>query len=389
MENQEHKKTVVEYVGELIDKGISKSEIKARLLAVGWSEDQIESAYGQALIQNGAPTPEDEKEFVTGKKSSAMEIAVNLFSFVLLGVVATALGVLFYQIINKYFPDPLARNYYRGRFSTKAIHYSISALLIGFPMYYLSMRLWFRSFRKGEGKIETLLTKWLTYLVLLVASITIVGDLITALFTFLQGEISIRFVLKAVTILGIFGAIFWFYFLERRKIQYRQEISRKTFQIFGLVISVIIIIGIILGFVAGGSPAMERKRGFDEQRANDLADISQCLENYARQYKRLPNSLEELNKTTYSYCANKKDPKTNKSYEYNIISQSKTVGKNKEAEFELCANFALKSESNLPDGYPMHRYGHPNQWEEHTAGRNCDRMQVVLEREGMRELRIK
>ncbi len=377
MENQEHKKTVVEYVGELINKGISKSEIKARLLAVGWSEEQIESAYGQALIQNGAPTPEDEKEFVTGKKSSAMEIAVNLFSFVLLGVVATALGVLFYQIINKYFPDPLARNYYRGRFSTKAIHYSISALLIGFPMYYLSMRLWFRSFRKGEGKIETLLTKWLTYLVLLIASITIVGDLITALFTFLQGEISIRFVLKAVTILGIFGAIFWFYFLERRKIQYRQKISRKTFQLFGLVISVIIIIGIILGFMAGGSPALERKRGFDEQRANDLADISQCLENYARQYKRLPNSLEELNKTTYSYCVDKKDPETNKPYEYNVIAQSKIVGNNKEAEFELCADFSLNSED-VPVNNRSTYYGRQNQWSKHTAGRNCDKIEVVL-----------
>ncbi len=388
MENKEHKKTVVEYVGELIEKGIGKSEIKTRLLAVGWSEEQIESAYGQALIQNGAPTPEDEKEFVTGKKSSAMEIAVNLFSFVLLGVVATALGVLFYQIINKYFPDPLARSYYRGRFSTKAIHYSISALLIGFPMYYFSMRLWFRSFRRGEGKIETLLTKWLTYLVLLIASIVIVGDLIIALFTFLQGEISIRFILKAVTILGIFGAIFWFYFLERRKIQYRQEISHKTFQIFGLVISVIIVTGIILGFMAGGLPAMERKRSFDEQRANDLADISQCLENYARQYKRLPNSLEELNKTTYSHCANKKDPETKKPYEYRIVSQSKTVGKNKEAEFELCANFSLKSEDNSVSNSSPY-YARQNQWFQHTAGRNCDRMQVVLEREGMRELRIK
>ncbi len=363
--------------GGLINKGIGKLEIKARLLAVGWSEEQIESAYGQALIQNGAPTPEDEKEFVTGKKSSAMEIAVNLFSFVLLGIVATALGVLFYQIINKYFPDPLARNYYRGRFSTKAIHYSISALLIGFPMYYLSMRLWFRSFRRGEGKIETFLTKWLTYLVLLIASITIVGDLITALFTFLQGEISIRFILKAVTILGIFGAIFWFYFLERRKIQYRQKISRKTFQLFGLITSLIIILGIILGFVAGGSPAMERKRGFDEQRANDLADISQCLENYARQYKRLPNSLEELNKTTYSYCADKKDPETNKQYEYNVISQSKTVGKNEEAEFELCADFSLDSEDVPVNNHPTY-YGRQNQWSKHTTGRNCDKMEVVL-----------
>ena len=388
MENQKHKKTVIEYVGELIEKGVGRAEIKARLLAVGWSEEQIETAYGQALIQSGAPTPADEQEPVTGKKSSAMEIAINLFSFVLLGIVATALGVLFYQIINKYFPDPLARNYYRGRFSTKAIHYSISALLIGFPMYYFSMRLWFRGFRKGEGKIESLLTKWLTYLVLLIASITIVGDLITTLFTFLQGEISIRFILKALTILGIFGIIFSFYFLERRKIQYRKNVSQKTFRMFGLVVSVIIIMGIILGFMAGGSPEMERKRSFDERRADDLTEIANCLQDYAGQYRRLPNSLEELNKTDYSYCANKKDPETNKPYEYRVISQSKIIGKNKEAEFELCANFALKSEDDSVSN-PSPYYARQNQWSQHTAGRNCDRMQVVLEREGMRELRIK
>ena len=388
MENQEYKKTVVEYVGELVEKGVGKAEIKNRLLAVGWSEEQAETAYGQALIKNGAPTPEDEKKLVTGKKSSAMEIVINLFSFVLLGVVATALGVLFYQIINKYFPDPLARNYYRGRFSTKAIHYSISALLIGFPMYYFSMRLWFRGFRRGEGKIESRLTKWLTYLVLLIASITIVGDLITTLFTFLQGELSIRFVLKALTILGIFGIMFWFYFLERRKIQYRKDISRKTFQLFGLVVFVVIILGITLGFMAGDSPEIERKRSFDERRVHDLTGIANCLQDYASQYRRLPNSLEELNKTDYSYCANKKDPETKKPYEYRVIAQSKMVGKNKEAEFELCANFALKSEDNQV-GNPSPYYVRQNQWSEHTVGRNCDRMEVVLERDGMSELKIK
>lgn len=364
---------LVQYVSQLVQSGVAKKQIKEQLLAVGWSENEADAAYSKALIEKGVPIPNKAMQSTFGKKSSTIEIAINLFSFVLLGIIATALVTLFYQIINRYFPDPLMIGYYRNSFQTDAIHYAIAALIIGFPIYYMSMRLWFRGFQKDEGKVETKLTKWLTYLVLLIASITIVGDLIVAVYKLLQGELSARFFLKALTIFVIAGAIFGFYFLERKKIQYRKPISQNVFKIFGAIISAIILIGIILGFMAGGSPTKERKRGLDRQRENDLSSISRCVENYAKQYKRLPNSLSELQKTaSYSYCANKKDPSTRKPYEYRVIYGSKTVRAIREGEFELCAVFALKSENETV------KYN-SNKWSKHSAGRNCDKATVVLE----------
>jgi len=378
MENENN--SLIVYVTDLVRRGLPRAQIKDQLMAVGWSENDADAAYSRALVNSGAPVPSEAMQTTFGKKSSAMEITLNLFSFVLLGIVATALGTLFYQIINKYFPDPLVTSYYSRGVSTDAIHYSIAALIIGFPIYYFSMRMWFRGFQSDEGKMETRLTKWITYIVLLAASIVIVGDLVTTVFTLLQGEISARFFLKALTIFAISGSIFGFYFLERRKVQYRRPISRNVFKSFGTAVSVVVIIGIILGFIAGGSPATERKRGLDNQRENSLSSISNCVENYARQFKRLPKSLSELqNSASFSYCANEKDPETGKPFEYRIVTESKTIGTNREGEFELCATFSLQSEEDISGLSPVYYGARNGKWNVHKAGRDCDTVIVVLE----------
>ena len=367
------------YVIKLIKTGSTKTQIKEQLLAVGWSDSQIDAVYSKALIELGTPVPNNAMQSTFGKKSSTVEIALNLFSFILLGIVATALGTLFYQIINKYFPDALSVSYYSNKISTDAIHYSIAALFIAFPIYYASMRLWFRSFSRDEGKTETKLTKWLTYLVLLVVSIMIIGDLIATVFTFLQGEISARFFLKALTIFIISAIIFSFYFLERKKIQYRNSISGNIFKYFGLVVSSIVVVGIILGFFVGGSPATERKRGFDSQRVEDLSSLANCIENYAEDFKKLPTSLKMFQENSnYSRCAKKKDPETGASYSYRIITASKVSGTIREGKFELCANFSLPSDDTLTEN--KYYYGGSGNWSEHSAGLECDAVTVVLEK---------
>ncbi|MEI8096783.1 MAG: DUF5671 domain-containing protein [Candidatus Moraniibacteriota bacterium] len=187
----------------------------------------------------------------------------------MLGIIATALGILLFETINKFLPDPLdLMNAYTDTSSSGSIHYAISALLIGFPLYYISLRLWFRKFREDEGRTESNLSKWFTYLVLLITAVTIVGDLITVVYTLLQGEITARFFLKALTILVIAGIIFGFYYLERRKIQYHLDIKQNIFQLFGRGVSGFVVLSIALGFIASGSPATERNRSFDRTRAD-------------------------------------------------------------------------------------------------------------------------
>lgn len=366
-----------QYVVDRIRAGAGKTEVKDELVAIGWTEDEAEAAFRAGVVALGAPVPTEGNRPTTSKKASTVDVVINFFSFILLGTVATALGTLYFQVINVSFPDALdTMNYYSLAGATSTIHYSIAALLIGFPLYSFAMRLWFRKFREDEGRTESKLSKWLTYLVLLVTAVTIVGDLITTLFTLLQGEITARFFLKALVILGIAGAVFGFYYLERKKIQYRIDIPRRTFQRFGRGVSAAVLVGIILGFMVGGSPSTERNRSFDETRASHLSNLAHCVEQYASSLGALPTTLADLMLSSqYSYCESyMKDPETALPYEYRVVTPSMAQGAAQVGQFELCANFSLASDA----ATPRMGYGMSGVWYEHGAGRGCDTVSAQL-----------
>jgi len=368
--------TLSAYITKQVERGVSKKDIIEQLVVVGWSEDESNTAYAQALVDSGVPVPQKGTRGLFAKKSSTVEVVLNLFSFILLGIITTALGTLYFKIIEHFFPDPLAYNMYYYGYSgaNNAIHYAMAALIIGFPLFVIALRMWFKKFREEENKVESNLTKWVTYLVLLVAAVVIVGDLITILYTFLQGEISIRFFLKGVTVLVLAGSIFGFYFLERKKVQYKVGVERTTFQVFGWGLLGVIVLGIILGFAATGSPASERDRTFDSRRSSDLDELAMCVNDFATQFERLPSGLAELEKTgTLSYCANKRDPETTEPYEYRLVTPLDTTEGLSTGAFELCATFALPSETRETTGY-MDTLG--SKWYTHDTGRNCFQEEV-------------
>ncbi|MFZ1626215.1 MAG: DUF5671 domain-containing protein [Candidatus Moraniibacteriota bacterium] len=370
-----------QYVVDRIRVGAGKTEVKDELITIGWTEDEAEAAFRAGVVALGAPVPTEGNRPTSSKRASTVDVVINFFSFILLGIVASALGTLYFQIVNASFPDPLdANNWYGQSQITSTIHYSIAALLIGFPLYYFAMRLWFRKFREDEGRIESKLSKWLTYLVLLVAAVTVVGDLIVTLFTLLQGEISVRFFLKALTILGIAGAVFGFYYLERRKIQYQVDIPRSTFQYFGRGVAIVVLLGVGLGFMIGGSPTTERNRSFDETRANHLSSLASCVEQYASNFGALPTTLADLRQSSqYGYCsAYTLDPETGVAYPYRVVTVSRSEGLSQVGEFELCAEFALASKGTAESVASVDGYGMTTVWQEHGAGRSCDTVSAQL-----------
>jgi hypothetical protein len=367
-----------EYIAEKLRAGVRTEDIKQQLILVGWSEDEANESLVKGLITSGIPAPLNMQKG-GGRLASTVEVVLNLFSFILLGGVASALIVLFYQIINHYFPDSLQIGYSYYDTSSSSIHYAIAALIIGFPLYVVTVKMWFRRYREDEAKIESKLTKWITYLVLLAAAVTIVGDLVVALFYFLQGEITARFFLKALVILVVFGFIFGFYYLERRKIQYKINISRNTFNIFGYAVGLLVLLGIILGFIAGGSPTTERKRGFDETRSQNLSALASCISGYGYNTKALPATLSALYEDSqYSYCSMSSDPETGTPYTYRIITPSEKLGEVTQGKFELCANFSLEA---TKESIARNEYTSVNdKWSLHGVGESCDTETVVLNR---------
>ncbi|MDA8384292.1 MAG: DUF5671 domain-containing protein [Betaproteobacteria bacterium] len=360
-------KPLADYVQGRIQAGIPKSQIKEELHAVGWSEDEADAAYRNALVALGIPVPGAADRQNLAQKSSPMDVAVNVFAFILLGIVVYSLAHLYFAVIDKVYPDPLGPGF---DIDDQRIRHAIASLLIAFPGYVVAMRFWFRRFAAGEGRSESRLTRWLTYVVLLLASVTMVSDLITVLYHLLQGEVTPRFMLKAVTILALSGLVFSFYYLERRRIQYRKAVGRSAFHGLGGLVGGLVLMGIVLGFLQAGSPERARARAFDLQRSARLQALSGCIERYAREMGQLPGSLAAVRTSgDFVYCANSmQDPATHRDFEYRVVTGLRNQGQARVGAYELCATFDLPSARASDEGGSV---GNRVLWYEHPAGRGC------------------
>jgi hypothetical protein len=82
-----------QYAADRIRTGVGKDEVKAELITVGWTEDEAEAAFRSGVIALGAPVPSEGNRPTTSKQASTVDVVINFFSFILLGIVATALGL--------------------------------------------------------------------------------------------------------------------------------------------------------------------------------------------------------------------------------------------------------------------------------------------------------
>lgn len=272
-----------------------------------------------------------------------------------------ALINLYFTIINYYFPDALAGYYY-----SSSIAWPVSMLIVVIPILYVLEWLIKKDIKLIPEKAEIWIRKWRIYLTLFLGGIVIAGDLISLINTYLNGEISIRFVYKFLVILVVTAIVFAYYILEK------VGNSSKAKLILSYAGILITLIGIVLGFIIVGSPTKQRSIRFDSQRVSDLQNVQWQIVNYWQQKGKLPVNLEEV-KDPISGAIIPLDPENKTPYEYSLKNPT---------TFELCAIFDLEQQDTKGRGeygsyggiavdmsYPMMMPENVN-WK-HTAGRVC------------------
>ena len=209
---------LLSFVRDALARGLSRAQIEDALLRAGWGSDEVKSALAAfAEIEFPIPVPRP-KPYL-----SAREAFMYLVLFTTLYISAFNLGKLIFQFINRAFPYPAAPASF-GVYSQSAIRWSVASLIIAFPIFLYVSRLLSHAIRRDPGKRASKVRKWLTYMTLFVAASIIIGDLITLVYKFLGGELSLRIILKALTVGIISGAIFGYYLWDLRQ----EELEAKT-----------------------------------------------------------------------------------------------------------------------------------------------------------------
>jgi len=207
-ERERRRASLIEFLEAARMQGASDDLLANLLERRGWSRKEIYNAFGSLYARlTGLELPG------RGARSaeSARDAFLYLLSFGTLGTWAGGLGSLFFTLIDAQFPDAVAPQSYRNL--GIEISGSLASVIVAFPIYLVTMRLLLRGVQAQPEKLESGVRKWLTYIALLLASATVIGDLVTFLSYFLRGDLTTRFVLKVLTVLIIAGGVFWYYLL--------------------------------------------------------------------------------------------------------------------------------------------------------------------------------
>lgn len=192
-------------------RGHTRPQVSQALLAAGWSEEQIRGVLdGWADVDFPLPVPRPRASL------SAREAFVYLLLFSTLYFFSWNLGSLLFKLIEHALPDAADARWQVLQLGP-SIRWSISALVIAFPLFaFLSHRVSVDVVRNPIKRLSPV-RRWLTYLTLFVAASVLVGDLTTLVYNVLGGELSLRFGLKVLTVALIAGTVFGWYLWDLRR----------------------------------------------------------------------------------------------------------------------------------------------------------------------------
>lgn len=282
--------------------------------------------------------------------NAAFYFFVYLVMFLSLSFLATGVGAILFQLINKYVEDPLASA--SDIFSAGGpIKYGIASVLIAGPLFFFLSGLISRHLEKGKLAESSKVRKWLTYIILFIAAGTIIGDLITLVFNLLEGAIVLRFILKVLTVLGIAGAIFGYYFWDMRKTNMR-GVKYHGNAVWSSVTIMLTTIAFVSAFFVADSPMVARDKKFDRELSSYLNDIQYDIESYYQNHDALPAAIDDLDIRTYGPDMRK------------FMAYQKTG----DTTYKLCGDF---KRSNLDENDRSNEYyGMSQEWK-HDKGSYC------------------
>ncbi|MDP2690851.1 MAG: DUF5671 domain-containing protein [Candidatus Gracilibacteria bacterium] len=289
------------------------------------------------------------------KSHAARHTFYYMLVLVTLSFTAIGIGQIFFQIINSVFPEIVY--FYDGSFSADVLRFGISSVIIAGPAYWVVSYMINKELANKTLEPESRVRKWLTYLILFIASVTVIGFLMGLLNSFLSGELTIKFILKALTSIVIAGLVFAYYFYDIRRDEFRVG---STIVAFRVLFFLILIGSLVSGFFFIEAPSTVRAMREDDARVNNLSNLSYQIDVYYQQNRTVPQQLDQLDLTgQWMDPLYKVDPVSGDPFPYRVISESR---------YEICAQFVL---SNRVGKSNSDRSQYVNFEWVHDAGQEC------------------
>lgn len=306
-------------------KGAGDEFLAALLTRRGWAQEEVFDTLADYWEgETGVPVPRRGRA-----GESSRDAFLYLLAFSTLATWATALGAILLAFIDHAFPDLVTGlHMYEPRLE---VTWKMASLAVAFPIFLVAMRSILGEAKRNPERLESGVRRWLTYIALLLTACGVICDLIWFLDYFLQGDLTIRFVLKAGTVLAICGSIFVYYLGSLRWDRNTNMATAAGWTLrFGAGAAIAVVTCFCIGLALAGTPTRQRVIEADNRRVQDLHSLAQSLYFAWQQHPGglLPASLSE------APGSEPMDPSTHTAYTYKPLSGS---------TYELCAQFGAPS----------------------------------------------
>ncbi|MCC7265015.1 MAG: hypothetical protein IT369_21060 [Candidatus Latescibacteria bacterium] len=339
------------FVREALGRAVPRAQIEEVLLQAGWEPEQVRGALAAfADLDFPIPVPKP-KPYLP-----AREAFLYLVLFTTLYLSAYHLGSLFFHFVERALPDPALGD--ADLYRREASRWSVSFLVIAFPVFLYTTRNLARAATIDPAKRGSKVRRWLTYLTLFLAAGTLVGDCTALVFNLLSGELTLRFVLKALIVAALAGGIFGHYLGELRREEEDHPAPATGGRYFTWIASGAVALALIGSFALLDSPSQERVRRLDARRVEDLRLLAGAVDLHWSRAGALPLALEDLTREP-GYPPLPADPETGAPYEYRALEAGR---------YELCAGFSQGS----GEGPALT----PADFWSHAAGRQCFQLEA-------------
>ena len=287
-------------------------------------------------------------------KTTPKDFFLWLGAMVALYISAVSFILLSHQYIDIWFPNELIM--YGDPYSDP-IRFAIASLLVMFPLFVWMLRMIHQDIRKTPEKKELWVRRWLVFVTLFVAGLVMAIDVIILINSYLQGDLSIRFALKAGVVFAVLAGIFS-YFIEELRGTWERKAGLSV--AIGGGVSLIVVLAIVSSFFIIGSPESARLMKFDDQKVADLQNIQWQIVSFWQTKEALPASMDELKDPIGGFVP-PVDTQTGMPYRYERTS---------DASFKLCATFNVPSRDTVSASTPVRPDLVNENWQ-HAEGEVC------------------
>lgn len=201
------------FVREGLSAGRSRQELDEALSNAGWTQRDIRKALSKyADTQFTPPIPRPTHTL------TARHTFVYALLFVAMAFTASYFVVIVHQLIDLQLPDIVPDVHA----SPRRLRWAAAMLIVWTPVFLFMSYYVARSSASDDSIRKSPVRKWLTYLALFVSALILLGDGVYTVNQLLQGDLTLRFVLKAATVAVVAGAVFWYYLRDAEAVSDEQ-----------------------------------------------------------------------------------------------------------------------------------------------------------------------